>query len=337
MDIKNLLFTLSELDCIGNVTDASDKAFEILSQHAKTEKTNSHNIIGFLKGKADYTVMLDAHIDQVGFVVTNIDDKGFLTVATVGGVDLRSLPSKSVTVHGKEKITAVFCSVPPHLSKGETEYDDITKIKLDTALGDKAKELVSIGDYVTFNETCFELQNNLVCGRSFDDRAGVACLLELAERLSKKELPVNVAFALSSGEELGLRGATTAAFSINPNEAVAVDVDFGDSPDVSPDDSNPLSSGGIIGLSPILNKAVSQKLIDIAKQNNIPYCVSVTGGKTSTDADMISISRDGVKTTTLSIPLRNMHSSVEVLDLSDLEAICDLLEKYILAGGILND
>lgn len=337
MKIKELLYTLSELDSIGSVTEATDKAFDILSQYANTKKLDTLNVIGEIKGKSDYTIMLDAHIDQVGFVVTNIDDNGFLTVATVGGIDLRALPSKSVTVHGKEKITAVFCSTPPHLAKGEVEYDDISKIKLDTALGEKAKEIVSVGDYVTFSEKCFDLADNKICGRSFDDRAAVVCLLELAKRLSDKELPVNVVFALSTGEELGFRGTTTAAFTVNPDEAIALDVDFGDSPDVSPDNTSPLGNGGIVTYSPILDKKINQKLENIAKENNIPYSVYVAGGRTSTDADMISISREGVKTSVLSIPLRNMHSSVEILDLSDLEAICDLLEKYILRGGVLND
>ncbi len=336
MDLKELLYTLSGLDCIGDITDASDKACEILSKYAKTEKKNSNNIIGFLKGKANYTVMLDAHIDQVGFVVTDIDDNGFLTVNNVGGIDLRALPSRSVTVHSKEKITAVFCSTPPHLLCGETEYNDITKIKLDTSLGAKAKEIVSLGDYVTFNQSCFDLAGDLVCGRSFDDRAGVVCLLELAKRLSKKQLPINVVFSLSTGEELGLRGAITAAFSVNPDEAIAIDVDFGDSPDVPTDQSSPLGEGGIITYSPILQKKINQKLLDIATQNNIPYSTFVTGGKTSTDADMISVSREGVKTSLVSIPLRNMHSEVEILSLSDLDHLCDLLEKYILSGGIYN-
>ena len=202
MEIKDLLFTLSVLDNIGSVTEAADKAYDILSEYTTVSKTDDSNIIGFLKGKSDYTVMLDAHIDQVGFVVTSIDDNGFLTVSNAGGIDLRSLPSRAVTVHGKQKVTAVFCAVPPHLSKGETEYDDITKIKLDTALGNKAKEVISVGDFVTFKGECGELWGNIVCGRSFDNRAGVTCLLELAKRLSHKDLPVNVAFALSHSEEL---------------------------------------------------------------------------------------------------------------------------------------
>ncbi len=336
MEIKDLLFTLSELDSIGNITEASDKAYEILAQYTDAQKTDSNNIIGYLSGKSDYTVMLDAHIDQVGFVVTNVDDNGFLTVATAGGIDLRALPSRAVKVHGKEKITAVFCATPPHLAKDDTEYDDISKIKLDTALGEKAKEIVSAGDFATFKGECFTIADNLVCGRSFDDRAGVTCLLEVARRLHGKELPVNVAFALSCGEELGLRGTRTATFKIKPQEAVAVDVTFGDGPEISAEESCALGDGGMIGLSPALDKTVSKKLINIANENGIPYGLEVMGGRTGTNADMIGISCEGVKTSTLSIPLRNMHTEVETLNLRDLSAVCDLLEKYILAGGVMN-
>ncbi len=337
MNIKDLLFTLSDLDSLGSLNDASDKAYEILAKYTQVKKQNTHNIIGFLKGKADYTVMLDAHIDQVGFIVTDIDGKGFLTVNTVGSVDLRSLPSREVTVHGKETITAVFSAIPPHLSQGDNEYTDITKLKIDTALGEKAKELVSVGDYVTFKADCFSLSQNTVCGKSFDDRAGVACLLEVAKRLSKKELPVNVVFSLSFGEEIGLRGVRTVAFDVNPNQAIAVDVTFGTAPNVSHDESSPLGKGGAIGVSPTLNKEVSHKLISLAKENNIPYSLEIMAEKTGTNADMISINRSGVKTGTLSIPLRNMHTPVEVLDLRDLDAVCDLLEKYILEGGVFCD
>jgi len=155
------------------------------------------------------------------------------------------LPSRTVTVHGKEKITAVFCSTPPHLASGETEYDDISKIKLDTMLGSKASETVSLGDYVTFQAKPCLLSGDAVTGRSFDDRAGVACLLKIAEELSGAELPVNVAFLLSDGEELGMRGAVTAAFNAEPNEAVAVDVSFGNGIGISPEECGKLGAGAL--------------------------------------------------------------------------------------------
>ncbi len=334
--MKDLLFSLSKLNCIGSVCEVSDTVYKILSEYAVTKKQNSQNVIGFLKGKADYTVMLDAHIDQIGFVVTNVDSKGFITVNTVGGIDLRSLPSRQVTVHGKQKITAVFCSVPPHLAKGDTEYTDITELKLDTALGKKAKDIVSMGDFVTFDGDCFNLSENIVTGKSFDNRAGVTCLLELAKRLSKKELPVNVAFCFSHGEELGLRGVRTAAYEIEPCEAIAVDVTFGNAPNISSDEGYALGSGAMIGVSPTLSKEVSDKLINTAKENNIPFNIEVMAEKTGTNADMIGVTKSGVKTGTLSIPIRNMHTSVETLDICDLSSVCDLLEKYILSGGVFN-
>ena len=188
MNIKEVLFKLSSLDSVGAVHDAADYAAEELKKYAEVERRGAA-VIGKIKGAADYTVLLDAHIDQVAFTVTDIDDEGFITVACCGGIDLRALPARAVTVHGKKNIPAVFCSTPPHLASGETEYSDIASIKLDTMLGTKAKDLVSLGDYITFSAEPAELSGGLVTGRSFDDRAGVACLLKTAELLSVKRCP----------------------------------------------------------------------------------------------------------------------------------------------------
>ena len=336
IDLKDTLFALSKTDGVGNIREASDLAERLLSQYCKTERTDNLTVIGYLSGKSDYTLMLDAHIDQIAFVVTDVDSKGFLTVKNAGGVDIRSLPSRRVTVHGKEKITAVFSATPPHLSKGEKEYDDIGEIKLDTALGGKATDIVSVGDYVTFaNEPC-ELLGKRISGRSFDNRSAVACLIAVAEMLKDKELPFNVAFVLSDGEELGLRGIRTASFKINPQEAIAVDVSFGDGIGIGDEDCSPLGSGAMIGISPTLDRGVSNKLIRICEEKNIPYTAEVMGGRTGTNADMISVNREGVKTGTVSLPLRNMHSDTEIVDLNDLESVCKLLFEYALSGGVEN-
>ena len=336
MDIKDILFSLSKKDAIGTVTEASDCAREILSEYAEVKKGGNLSVVGFIKGKSDYTILLDAHIDQIGMIVTDVDEEGFLTVSNSGGIDIRALPARAVTVHGKEKIPAVFCSTPPHLSKGEAEYTDISEIKLDTGLGVKAKEIVSVGDYVTFSAAPTSLSGDLVTGRSFDDRSGVACLLEVAKRLAGKELPISVAILLSDGEELGMRGATTAAFDINADEAIALDVSFGDGIGISENECGKLNKGAMIGVSPVLCRELSDRLIDLAEQNGIKYQLEVMGGKTGTNADVISVSRGGVKTCTVSIPLRNMHTEVETLSLSDLNSVCDLLEKYIMSGGLFN-
>lgn len=334
MDIKQKLFALCNSDAVGNVNEAALCAFDMLNGVCKAEKQNNLTVIGFLKGKSDYTVMLDAHIDQIAMVVTNVDDNGFLTVSNAGGIDIRALPSRRVTVHGKEKIPAVFCSVPPHLAKDEVEYSDISKLKIDTFLGEKAKEIISKGDFVTFAADSKELIGNRISGRSLDDRAGVACVLEIAERLSKEELPVNVVIVLSDAEELGLRGAVTAAFEVNPDEAIAIDVSFGDGIDIKKEECGELGRGAMIGFAPVLDGEISKKLVKVAKTKEIAYQTEVMGAKTGTNADVISVTRKGVRTGLVSIPLRNMHSEVEIVDIKDLESVCDIICEYILAGGV---
>lgn len=336
INIKDTLFELSRADSLGDIREASDKAFQILSQYAKTEKSDNLTVIGLLKGESDYTLMLDAHIDQIGMVVTNVDENGFLTVSKAGGVDIRMLPSRRVTVHSKEKITAVFCSTPPHLASGEEEFSDIGKIKLDTCLGKNAKDIVSVGDFVTFSTEPCSLLGDRVSGRSFDDRAAVTCLLEVARRLKDEKLPFNVAIVLSDSEELGMRGVRPATFKITPDEAIAVDVSFGDGIGISPEECGKLGEGGMIGVSPALDKEISRKLMAVAKENNIKYQLEAMGGMSGTNADMITVTKEGVRTCTLSIPLRNMHTDTEVLDLKDLESVCDLLCAYILSGGVKN-
>lgn len=337
MELKETLFALSNAKAAGAVRSAADLAFEMLSELMPCERGSNLTITGRLEGRNDYTIMLDAHIDEVSMVVTDIDDNGFLTVAKAGGIDLRLLPARRVTVHGKTDIEAVFCSTPPHLSDGEEVFDNIAKIKLDTGLGAMAREVVSPGDQVTFNTSAAELIGSRVTGKSFDDRAAVACLLTLAERLRRHKLPCNVVFVFCDMEELGMRGSRTAAYSVNPDEAIAVDVSFGDGPGISPDQCGKLGEGGMIGISPVLDKAISQKLIRLAEETEIPFQREVMGGITGTDSDVISITREGVRTGLVSIPLRNMHSDVELVDLNDLNAVIDLLEAYILSGGVMND
>ena len=337
MDIKNTLFELSRSSSLGNITEARDIAFDILKDLTdECEKTDNLTVLGKIKGDTDYTLMLAAHIDEIGFTVTDIDDKGFLTVGKCGGFDLRTLPAKCVTIHGKEKVTGVFCSPPPHLAEGEQSFEDITKFKIDTLLSEKAKEIISLGDFVTFKNEPYCLSENIVGGKSFDDRAGVLALLLLAEKLKGEKLPVNVVIALTDMEELGTRGAKTACFKVNPNEAIAIDVSFGNAPDVSPTECGELGKGAMVGIAPVLSKDMSRKLINVAKEKNISYQSEVMGGRTGTDADALSITREGVPSGVVSIPLRNMHTDNEIIDIRDIESVSELLKEYILKGGLLN-
>ncbi len=335
--IEGTLFTLSESFAIKNVSEASNIAFAEMSKFCRCKKSDTNlSFTGVLKGENNYTLMLDAHIDEVGFTVTDIDDKGFLTVANCGGIDLRSLPGKTVIIHGKERVKGVFINTPPHLGGNSVNYEDISKIKIDTCLGEKAKEIITLGDEVTYCTKPKKLLGSKITGKSLDDRAGVVVLLELARRLKDKKLPINVVFSVVDGEELGMRGAVPATFEVSPDEAVAIDVTFATAPDVSDNEGGYLGKGAMIGVSPVLDRNITDKLNTIAFDNNIPYQNEIMGGKTGTDSDVIGISGKGVKTGLISIPLRNMHTDCEILDVADIISTCDILEKYILSGGCFN-
>ena len=333
MDIKKLIISLSDAVGIGNIDSATKLARQELSKYAEVKDFGQIGLVATIDKGKDKNIMLEAHIDEVGFIVTSIFPDGFLKVTKVGGNDHRFLPATSVTVHAKNDIPAIFASTPPHLAKLKATAKDATDILLDTGLGEKVHECVSVGDFVTYDKKCIELAGDRLSGKSLDNRAGVACLIEVASRLYNKDLPCNLIICLSEAEEIGTRGAKTAAFANFADEAVAIDVTFADAPDISATKCGKLGKGAMIGISPVLSKKVSDKLFEVAKENHISYSAEVMGGATGTDADVISVTKEGIPSGLVSIPLRNMHTPVEVIDIKDIVSVCDILEAYVLSGG----
>ncbi len=326
-ELIKMLSELCEADGVSGLDGCLSVAEGYLGRYAKTHRSGG-SLIGTLKGKSDKTLLLDAHIDQVGFTVTSLSG-GFLKVAAIGGIDSRMLPGMRVTVHGKSPVGGVFCSTPPHLS-GDDRPMKLDDMYIDTGLADAA-EYVSLGDRVTFRGGFSALCGTKVTARSLDDRAGVAALLRCAELLKDKELPLNVTILLSDMEEIGGSGALTESFSLCPDEAVAVDVSFGNAPDIPAYESGKLGKGAMIGISPILSKSITKGLKAVAIKASLPFQFEVMGSRTATNADKITSVRGGVPTGLVSIPLRNMHTPAEVVDLNDIEATAKLLAEYILS------
>lgn len=337
MDTKKIIKTLSEAVCIGPNSEALDVACEMIGDKAEITPLYKNCAAALIRGESDKTIAIEAHIDEIGFVVTSVDDRGFLNVATAGGFDLRCLPSHRICVHGKEDVDAVFSSIPPHLTKGEAEFSDISELSLDTGLGERAKELISVGDFATYKKECVSLCGDRVTGKALDDRAGIAVLVLLAEKFKDKKPPVNLLLLLCNEEEIGIRGSTTSAFSCDMDEVIAIDVSFGDGPSLSPEECGKLGGGPMIGFSPILSHKISSTLKAEAEKNSIPFQCEVMGGRTGTDADAMSISKGGIPTGLVSIPLRNMHTDAEVISASDLENVAELLYSYVCAGGAFCD
>lgn len=334
--IKDILAELSSACGLAHITEARDAACGYLEKIMEIKQLYGNCAAGVLKGESDKTIMLEAHCDEVGFIVKCVDSKGFIRVDSIGRVDARLLPSKPVTIHAKQKIKGVFGSIPPHLKGGEDKPFDLDSLFIDTGLGAKTKEIVSAGDIVTFDSSAQAMGENAVCGKSLDNRAGVAALIRTAQLLENKSLPYNVCFLLSWNEEVGLRGAKTAAHELKPDCAVAVDVSFGNMPGVSADKTRKLGSGTMIGISPLLSKKVTDKLFELADAFEIKHTEEVMAGATGTDADVITGTGAGVPCGLLSIPLRSMHSCYETVDVRDIEATAQLLCQFVLSGGALD-
>lgn len=340
--LKNYLFEL----CADNAPSGREELLTSLERIVrpyadKCYRDNSGNLIAVkycgIPGAGK--IMVDAHADEVGLVVTDVDDNGFIHFANHTGIDGAILPSSTVTVLGKRALTGVVASVPPHLLK---DADTSKAIKMEDMVIDigytakTARELVRVGDYISLRSTCTELMNNLVMGKSFDNRASVAVLIDVLRKLKSVNRPrADVYFVFSAAEEFGGYGATSAAFDIAPDEAVVLDVTFGVSPYTSKSKGRNLGSGVAVGMSPILDTHLTEKIIGIAKSRSIPYTLEVMSGRTGTNCDNIVTSRNGVPTVLMSIPLRYMHSATEVVSLEDLRSASRLLLSHIeYRGGL---
>ena len=324
MDLNKLITELSAASGIGHISEVKEVAKNYLSKFSKITDTENYLLAEIGKGEA--ALMLEAHSDEVGMIVTDVSDDGFLTVTNVGSIDTRFLPSMPVKIFGKEIVKGVFTSVPPHLKK-DNAVPSFDLCKIDTGRKD-IKDIVSLGDYVLFDYCPTNLLNGKITSKALDNRTGMAAVIAAGEKISQINLPFKVCLLFPSGEELGLRGARVGAFESDAKKCIVVDVSFGDCPDVSPAKTRKLGSGAMIGISPILDRGIYKKLEAVAKQKDIPYTLEIMGGATSTDADVISITKSGVPTGLISIPLRNMHTPCEVVSVSDVEAVANLLVEY---------
>ena len=333
MDIRSTVVSLSEISgTSGSESKAAQLALGMLREYCPDAEIINGNVTGKFGTHREGlpSLLLDAHIDQIGFAVTYITDDGFIKVGNIGGIDRRLLPAQPVVVHGSRDIKGVICSVPPHLTSGGSEVLEMDNVAIDTGLTkEELEKLVSLGDSVTFDVTCRDLIGSRITGGALDDRCGVASILYALELLKGSDLAYNVTVLFSTQEEVGERGAKIGAFEIDPDIALAVDVSFAYAIGEEESKCGYLGKGPMIGISPSLSREISDELINTAKSADIPYQIEVMSGLTGTNADRFSVNRCGAKACTVSIPLRNMHTPVEVIDITDAEQTAKLLTAYI--------
>ena len=341
MNLKDLIFDLCRTAGVsGSEAPAIEVARSYLKDFADIKTDDNGNLYATLGNKnAEKTILLDAHIDQIGLIVTDINSDGFVKVDKCGGMDVRVLQNARF-ISQRSGITGTVCCLPPHLSDGsESKATPISKVWIDFGMTyEEVKNHIKIGDVLTFASEPKELLNHKITAPALDNRCSVAALIRVAQLLQEKSVDYKVVILLSSQEETYGTGAVTGAYKFDADEAIVVDVSFASQPDVSGQYGKiELGKGPMIGISPILNRQMTDKLTALAKENNIPYQFEPLSGTTGTNADKISVTKGGVKTSMLSIPQRYMHTQIEVIDIADVENTAALIAQYIISGGAFHD
>ena len=339
MDIINVLKEFSSLNGPSGMENAAaQKACELLKQYTDEVKTDKlGNVIACIKCGKDNAkkVLLDAHLDEIGMVVTGQQD-GFLRFACVGGIDPRMLPSREVAILADNPIRGVVTCLPPHVQTAAqmSQSVPVDKMFIDAGLSEQqAKELIPIGTNIVFDDSFCELANSIVSGKAMDDRACFTAIILTLEHLKNEKLDFDLYIMGSTQEEVGTRGAAAGVFSIAPDYAVAVDVTHAHTPDADSEKTLKFKGGPAVGYGPSMNRKMSKAFTDIAKEKDIPNQIEVMEGHTGTNGWPIYVSREGVPTSVLSIPIKYMHSPCETMAISDLENTASLLAEFLKKSG----
>lgn len=339
MNSKELLEKLSNTSsvscCEENVAQIISEAFSQNTDSIEKDKLN--NLIALKKGinnKKEIKIMIAAHADEIGLMVKDIDDEGFIRFTKIGGVDQRTLLGAEVTVHSKEDIYGIIGTKPQHLQSDDEKKNapDMDDLILDIGYSkEKVKELVEIGDYISLKRDFRDLQGSVVTGKAMDDKAGIAAMYETSLELNKLKHEADVYYVSTVQEEVGVRGVTVSTYKINPDIGIVIDVGFGSTPELPKEDVSDLGKGPALTIGGNIHPKLREKLASIGKEYHIPFQFEVAPGSSGTDAWAMQISRAGVPCLVISLPLRYMHTTVETLDMKDVKATGKLLARFISA------
>ena len=347
MDKARISEILRQLTAVDGPPGSESRVAELVESLARDTVSEVRrdalgNLIACRRGaeEAPGRIMLAAHIDEIALVVTKVE-KGFLHIASIGGVDPRSVIGQEVIVYpsgpGSDRYPAglpgYVGSRPPHLLSVDDRKKVVPLKDLRVDLGLPASiidgGMVRVGDRVVVRGPYCELLNGRVATKALDNRVSVAVMLGALGYLANMTHAWDVYAVATVQEEVGLRGATVAAFGVEPDLAIALDVTFGDTPGVNNGETFPQDHGPTIGWGPNLHPGVFRQLRAMADEFEIPYSVEPLPGSSGTDAWAIQVSRSGVPTGLLSVPVRYMHSPVEMVVLTDLDRTARLLAAYI--------
>lgn len=305
-------------------------AFRPYCDEVRIDALNS--VIGHIQGRGP-KVMLCAHLDEIGLMVARIEEDGALRIRNVGGVDPRILPGMRVTVYGREKLMGVIGAKAPHLLTAEERKKNYRLDDLFIDLGlpaQRVRELVQLGDCVALEGGFTALLNDRFATKTVDDRSCVAVLLRTMERLQKMDTEADLYFVASCQEEVGGYGAMTAGYAVHPDFAVALDVTHAKTPGAPELEVYDLTAPAA-AIGPFIHPYLRKKLAEVARENNITLQDEIVPRYTSTDADDLNVLRGGIPTLLLELPVKYMHTAVELFDMHTLEECARLLAAWCAA------
>ena len=309
-----------------------------MKRYCDRVETDVHGNVYMVKNEdAPLKVMLAGHVDEIGFMLTHIDDKGFLYAAPIGGVDQTMCAGSRVSIHGvKGVVKGVFGKKAIHLMSAEERRKAVTLenlwIDIGARNGREARRRVAVGDYAVYDCAFTELANDIVAARAFDNRIGAFVVAETMRLIARRKLRVAVFGVSTVQEEIGLRGARTSAYRIDPDVGIALDVGHAtDHPNVDAKKHGSVKLGGgpVLARGANINPVVDKLLLAAAKKRRIPYQYAAEPGATGTDANAIQVTRAGVAAGLVSIPNRYMHTPVEAVHLKDVENCAKLLAGFV--------
>lgn len=336
METTDLLKQLTEArGPSGYEAEVREIVREHLGRYADETRTDAlGSVIALKRGDGPEprpTVMLAGHMDEIALMVTQID-KGFLHITTVGGFDPRVLLGQEVIVHGRRELPGVIVSVPPHFTDAAERDKTVPLDKLFVDVGlppEQVEKLARVGDLITIHRRYTELSGGWAAGKAMDDRTAVAAIAICLEELTRLKHRWDVYAVATVQEEVGLRGAMTSAYGLAPTVGIAIDVTFGYQPGLLEAETIKMGKGPGIAFGPNIHPQIFDGLEASAKALEMPYQIEPIPGRSGTDAWAIQVSREGVPTGLLGIPLRYMHTSVETVVLKDVERTGRLLAGFI--------
>jgi len=329
--LKELISTSGLSGYESPVRDLIEAAWRPLADEVSTSRMGSLHALKVGRGaEPRLSLMLAAHMDAIGLIVTGVVGE-FLRVTEIGGLDPRVLPGQVVTIHGRENLPGVIVQPPAHLLPPDNRSGPATlqNLLVDTGLSaGETKRLVRVGDLISFAQPPVEMAGELLAGHSLDNRASVAAITHCLQELKDRPILWDLWATATTQEEETFAGAYTSAFQLRPALAIAIDVTFGSSPGTPSHESFALGSGPTLALGPNMHPGLHKAFVALADRLEIPYSVDILPRHSGTDAYALQVVAEGIPTMVVSIPLRYMHTAVEMVAMKDITRAGRLLAEF---------